>query len=114
MLHLMHSTHACVAQHVIRVWIGGAHDLESTVAQGFVKHGVKVLLHRVVDGPLQASRCLVSRILCVYIRYTRAFWTSGVKFKKKKEKEEEEEKKKKKEEEKKKRKKRIGLVPRLL
>ena len=38
----------------------GARDLESTVAQGFVKHGFNVLLHRVVDGPLQASRCLVS------------------------------------------------------
>ena len=49
-----------VAQHVIKVWIGpGTGDLlESTVAQGFVKHGFKVLLHRVVDGPLQASRCL--------------------------------------------------------
>ena len=39
-----------VAQHVIRVWIG-PRDLESTVAHGFVKHGFKVLLHHVVDGP---------------------------------------------------------------
>ena len=51
-----------------------ARDLESTVAQGFVKHSFKVLLHRVVDGPLQALRCLVSRTLCVYTRYTRVFW----------------------------------------
>ena len=29
------------------------------VAHGFVKHGFKVLLHCVVDGPLQASCCLV-------------------------------------------------------
>ena len=35
------------------------HGLESTVAHGFVKHGFKVLLHHVVYGPLQASRCLV-------------------------------------------------------
>ena len=49
-----------VAQHVIRVWIGpGAQDLESTVAHGFVEHGFKALFHRVVDGSLQASRCLV-------------------------------------------------------
>ena len=47
-------------QLVKRVWIGpGARDLESTVAHGFVKHGFKVLPHRVVDGPLQASSCLV-------------------------------------------------------
>ena len=52
-------------------------DLESTVAQGFVKHGFKVLLHRVVDGPLQASRCLVSRTPCVYTWYTRVFWAEG-------------------------------------
>ena len=37
--------------------------------RGFVKHSFKVLLHRVVDGPLQASRCLVSQ--------TRAF-TCGI------------------------------------
>ena len=38
------------------MWIGpGALDLESMVAHGFVKHGSKVLLHRVVDGPLQAA-----------------------------------------------------------
>ena len=36
-----------------------AHRLESTVAHRFVKHSFKVLLHHVVDGPLQASRCLV-------------------------------------------------------
>ena len=43
-----------------RVWVGpGARDLESTMAHGFVKHGFKVLLHHVVDGPLQVSRCLV-------------------------------------------------------
>ena len=47
--------YTCVAQHVIKVWIGpGAGDLESTVAQEFVKHAFKVLLHHVVDGPLQA------------------------------------------------------------
>ena len=40
-----------------------ARDLEFTVAQGFVKHGFKVLLHPVVDIPLQASRYLVSRTL---------------------------------------------------
>ena len=52
--------HTCFVQHVIRVWIGpGAGDHESMVAHGFVKHGFKVLLHHVVDGPLQASRCLV-------------------------------------------------------
>ena len=54
--------------------VHGARDLESRVAQGFVKHGFKVLLHRVVDGPLQASRCLVSRTPCVYTWYTRVFW----------------------------------------
>ena len=37
-LHPIHTVH-------------GARDLESTVAQGFVKHGFKVMLHRVVDGP---------------------------------------------------------------
>ena len=36
-----------------------ARDLESAVAHGFVKHGFKMLLHRVVDGPLQTSRCPV-------------------------------------------------------
>ena len=51
--------------------------LESMVAQGFVKLGFKVLLHHVVDGPLQASRCLVSRTPCVYTRYTRVFWALG-------------------------------------
>ena len=52
------------AQHVIRAYIGpGARDLEPTVAHGFVKHGFKVLLHRVVDGPLQSSRCLVLQSL---------------------------------------------------
>ena len=50
----------CVALHVMRVWIGrGGGDLKSMVAQGFVKQGFKVLLHCVVDGPLQASHCLV-------------------------------------------------------
>ena len=63
-LHPIHTPpgygYTCVAQHVIRVWIGpSARDLESIVAHGFVKHGFKVLLHHVVDGPLQASRCLV-------------------------------------------------------
>ena len=43
------------------------------MAQGFVKQGFKVLLHRVVDDPLQASRCLVSRTPCIYTRYTRVF-----------------------------------------
>ena len=57
--------------------IHGAQGLESTVALGFVKHGFKVLLHRVVDGPLQASRCLVSWTLCIYTRYTRVFWAQG-------------------------------------
>ena len=33
-----------------------AQDLESTVAHGFVKHSFKVLLHCIIDGPLQASR----------------------------------------------------------
>ena len=56
--------YTCVAQHVIRVWIGpGAQDLESTVTHGFVKHGFKVLLYRDVDGPLQASHCLVLQSL---------------------------------------------------
>ena len=51
-----HTRYTSVAQHAIRVWIGpGAQDLESTVAHGFVKHGFKVLLHCVVDGPLQAA-----------------------------------------------------------
>ena len=60
----LHLVHTSVAQHVTRVWIGpGARDLESTVTHGFVKHGFKVLLHRVVDGPLQASRCLVLQSL---------------------------------------------------
>ena len=54
--------------------VHGAQDLESMVALGFIKHGFNVLLHRVVDGPLQASRCLVSRSPCVYTRYTRVFW----------------------------------------
>ena len=36
-LHPIHTVH-------------GARALESTVAQGFVKHGFEVLLHRVVDG----------------------------------------------------------------
>ena len=60
-----------------RYTVHGARDLESTVAHWFVKHGFKVLLHRVVDGPLQASRCLVSRTLCVYTRYTRVFRPLG-------------------------------------
>ena len=51
-----------------------ARDLQSTLAQGFVKHGFKVLLHPVVDGPLQASRYLVSRTPCVYSRYTCICW----------------------------------------
>ena len=47
----LNTIHTCVAQHVIRVWIGsGARDLESTMAHGFVKYGFKVLLHHVVDG----------------------------------------------------------------
>ena len=54
----------------IRYTLHRARDLESTVAQGFEKHCFKVLLHRVVDGPLQASRCLVSRTPRVYTRYT--------------------------------------------
>ena len=54
------SRYMCIAQHVIRVCIcPGTQDLASTVAQRLVKHGFKVLLHRVVDGPLQASCCLV-------------------------------------------------------
>ena len=60
--------HACCATCHKSVWIGpGAQDFESTVAQGFVKHGFKVLLHRVVDGPLQASRCLVFIALHAFI-----------------------------------------------
>ena len=55
--------------HQIHGSLHSARDFESTVAQGFVKHGFKVQLHRVVDGPLQASRCLVSRTPCVYTRY---------------------------------------------
>ena len=55
--------------------VHGAQDLESTMAQGFAKHSFKVLLHRVVEGPLQASRCLVSRTPCVYTQYTRVFWS---------------------------------------
>ena len=54
--------------------VHGAQDFESRVAQGFVKHGFKVLLHRVVDGPLQASCCLISQTLCVCTWYTRVFW----------------------------------------
>ena len=57
-----------------RYRVHGVRGLESTVAQGFAKHGFKVLLHRVVDGPLQASRCLVLRTPCVYTRYTCVFW----------------------------------------
>ena len=54
----------CGVQHVIRMWIvPGTRDLESMVAHRFVKYGFKVLLHRVVDGPLQASRCLVLQSL---------------------------------------------------
>ena len=33
------------------------------MAHGFVKHGFKVLLHCVVDGPLQASLCQVLQSL---------------------------------------------------
>ena len=54
----------CIAQHVIRVWIGpGMRDLESRVVHGFVMHSFKVLLHHVVDGPWQASHCLVLQSL---------------------------------------------------
>ena len=61
---MLHRIYTCVAQRVIRVWIGpGARDLESTVAHGFVKHDFKVLLHCVVEGPLQASHCLVLQSL---------------------------------------------------
>ena len=43
---MLHRIHMCVVQHVIRMWIvPGTRDLESMVAQGFVKHGFKVLLH---------------------------------------------------------------------
>ena len=57
---LCSSRYTCVAQHVIIVCIGhGARDFDSTVAYRFVKHSFKVLLHCVVDGPLQASCCLV-------------------------------------------------------
>ena len=63
------NSHAPAMLHLIH----GARDLESMVAQGFVKHGFKVLLHRVVDGPLQASSCLVSQTPCVYTWYTRVF-----------------------------------------
>ena len=63
-LRSLHPIHTCVAQHVIRVWIGpGTWDLESTVAHGFVKQGLKVLLHHVVYGPLQTSRCPVLQSL---------------------------------------------------
>ena len=47
---------------------------QAGLVQGFVKHGFKVLLHGVVDGPLQASCCLVLRTTCVYTRYTRVLW----------------------------------------
>ena len=60
--------------HSTQYRVHGAQELDSMVAQGLVKHGFKVLLHRVVDGPLQASRCLVSRTPCIYTRYTRVFW----------------------------------------
>ena len=60
--------------HSTQYTVHGAQDFESRVAQGFVKHGFKVLLHRVVDGPLQASCCLISQTLCVCTRYTRVFW----------------------------------------
>ena len=44
----LHPTHTCFVQHVIRVWIGpGTGDLESTVAHRVVKHGFKVLLHKI-------------------------------------------------------------------
>ena len=71
MLHPIHAPpdtqytlHKILVQHARRVWIcpgardlesmvaQGFGDLESMVAQGFVKHGFKVLLHRVVDGPI--------------------------------------------------------------
>ena len=87
LFHLSHmrcsTCYMCVARHVIRVWIGsGARDLGSTVAHGFVKHGFKVLIHHIVDGALQASRCLVTlpgfikfkRTPFVYTLYTRVFW----------------------------------------
>ena len=61
---LCSTCYAWVAQHVIRVWIGsGAQDRESMVGQGIVKHGFKVLLHSVVDDPLQALHCLVLQSL---------------------------------------------------
>ena len=60
-----------------RYTVHGTRDLESTVTQGFVKYSFKVLLHRAVDGPWQASCCMVSRTPYVYMRYTAylcMFW----------------------------------------
>ena len=75
-----HPIHTCVVQHVIKVWIDpGAGDLESTVAQGFVKHGFKVLLRHVVDGPLQVSHCLVYCTPCAYTWYNHIFWALDLK-----------------------------------
>ena len=57
---LLSTRYTCIVQHVIRVCTGpGARDLESMVAHWFLEQGCKVLLHHLVDGPLQASRCLV-------------------------------------------------------
>ena len=57
---MLHPLHARCATCHKNVYISpGAQDLESMVAQGFVKHGLKMLFHCVVDGPLQVSRCLV-------------------------------------------------------
>ena len=56
MLHLLHV--CCAACHK-SVHCPGAQDLESKVAHEFVKQDFKVLLHSVVGGSLQASRCLV-------------------------------------------------------
>ena len=53
-----HYTRRCTTCHK-SVYRLGAQDLESMVANEFVKHGFNVLLHCVVDGPLQASCCLV-------------------------------------------------------
>ena len=59
-LHLIHVCCATCHKSVDKSWHTRP---ESTVAHRFLKHGFKVLLHHVVDSPLQASRCLVLQSL---------------------------------------------------